>query len=229
VPSDSLNPRAPSSASFAAREEVDPELVALPDPPKKERTFTVLLLAVTAVASLAMIVALRADAAYAFASPSPAGLGELRLVAMGATGATGATSALEPNRFVQAEGMLGAAGAIRYEHPFGSDSYRVSPVAGRRDLWVEVRVPAGQENARYVPPTSFAGRLVPLDSAGPRHRGLAESVRAVTGEAVPEGAWLIVDGEQPADARWAIALMVLFGAFAVWNGVAIAKILRRVG
>ena len=45
---------------------------------------------------------------------------------------------------------------------------------------------------------------------------------------MPEGAWLLVDGEEPADARWAVALMLLFGAFAVWNGVAIAKLLRRV-
>jgi hypothetical protein len=220
VPSDSLNPRVPSSAGFAERGEVDPELVALPDPPKKERTLTVLLLALTALASMAMLIALRGDARYAFASATPTEAGDLHVAQV---------ASFEANRFVHAQGMLGAAGAIRYEHAFESDSYRVWPVAGRRDVWVEVRVPAGAENARYVPPTSFTGRLVPLDSAGPRHRGLAASVRAVTGEEVPDGAWLVIDGEQPADARWAVALMFLFAGFALWNGVAIARILRRVG
>ena len=57
--------------------------------------------------------------------------------------------------------MLGGAGAIRYEHPFESDTYRVAPLAGRPDVWVEVRVPAGEESSRYVPGTKFKGRLIP--------------------------------------------------------------------
>jgi hypothetical protein len=217
-----MNQRGPSSADFAegpARDDVDPELLALPDPPRRERTFTVLLLALTALASVAMVLALRVDAAYAFRSPTPTDLGDLR---------TAPAASFEANRLVHAEAMLGAAGAIRYEHPFEGDSYRVSPVAGRHDVWVEVRVPAGAENARYVPKGSFTGRLVPLDSAGPRHRGLAASVASATGEAVPEGAWLLVDGEQPADAKWAVALVALFAGFALWNGVAIARLVRRV-
>jgi hypothetical protein len=223
VPSESMNPRGPSSADFAegpARDAVDPELLALPDPPRRERTFTVLLLAVTALASAAMVLALRFDAAYAFRSATPTDIGDLR---------TAPAAALEPNKLVHAEGMLGAAGAIRYEHAFEGDTYRVSPVAGRRDVWVEVRLPAGAESARYVPKSSFTGRLVRLDSAGPRHRGLAASVAAITGEAVPEGAWLLVDGEQPEGAKWAVALLALFAGFALWNAVAIARLVRRVG
>src|SRR5690348_2496854 len=38
--------------------ELDPELLSLPDPPRKERRLTVLILAFTAVASLVMVVAL---------------------------------------------------------------------------------------------------------------------------------------------------------------------------
>ena len=148
-------------------------------------------------------------------------LGDLRTASAASLGA-------HANESVRAQGMLGAAGAIRYEHPFEADSYRVSPVAGRRDVWVEVRVPAGTENARYVPPASFSGRLVPLDAGGPRHRGLARSVAEATGEVAPAGAWLVVDGETPRNARWAVALLVLFAGFAVWNTLAIARIVRRV-
>jgi hypothetical protein len=199
--------------------EVDPELLALPDPPKRERTFTVVLLVMTAIASLAMVFALRHDAAYAFGAPAAVEIGDLRAAP---------AEALVENRYVRADGMLAAAGAIRYERPFESDSYRVSPVAGRPDLWVEVRVPAGSENARYVPPSHFTGRLLPFDRVGPRHRGLATAVRDATHEQVPAGAWLLVDGESPGSARWAVALVVLFGAFALWNVVAMARLLRRV-
>jgi hypothetical protein len=199
--------------------EVDPELLALPDPPRRERTVTVALLVTTAFASIAMVVALAGDAAYAFGADAAVDLGDLR-------GAP--ADALVENRYVRAEGMLGAAGAIRYERPFESDSYRVSPIAGRPDLWVEVRVPVGSENARYVPPSHFAGRLVRFDRGGPRHRGLPAAVRDATGEPVPAGAWLLVDGESPASARWAVALVVLFGAFALWNLGAMARLLRRV-
>ena len=199
--------------------ELDPELLSLPDPPRKERGRTVLVLAFTALASLFMVATLRRDAAYAFAEPSAADVGDLRSAPAAAFG---------ENHFVQAHGMLGAAGAIRYERPFESDSYRVSPIAGRPDVWVEVRVPAGEENARYVPKSSFAGRLVPFSRVGPRHRGLTAAVAEATGVPVPSVAWLLIDGEPPSNARWAVGLVALFLAFALWNVGAIARLLRRV-
>src|SRR4051812_48158588 len=119
-----MNERA-SSGELAvgnAREEIDPELVALPRPPKTERTLTVLLLALTAFASVSMALALGRDAAYAFAPATPSDFGDLRTIP---------ASQIEANTLVRGQAMLGAAGAIRYEHPFERDSYRVSPVAGR--------------------------------------------------------------------------------------------------
>ncbi len=201
------------------REELDPELLALPDPPRGERRLTLLVLAVTAVASLAMVVSLARDAAYAFVSPSPVDLGELKNAPQGA---------LAPNTYVRARGMLGAAGAIRYERPFAEDSFRVAPVAGRPDVYVEVSVPAGEETSRYVPPAEFHGRLVRFDAAGPRHRGLRGAIAERTGSAVPERAWLLVNGEPPDHARWAVALVALFLSFALWNIAAILRFSRRV-
>ncbi len=123
--------------------------------------------------------------------------------------------------------MLGAGGAIRFERSFESDTFRIASVAGRPDVWVELRVPQGIDPERYVPPTSFTGRLVHFDGAGPRHRGLARSVTDLTGQAVPAGAWLLVDGESPAQARWAVALVALFAGFAAWNALAIGRLVRR--
>jgi hypothetical protein len=124
--------------------------------------------------------------------------------------------------------MLGAAHAIRYERPLVSDSFRLMPVAGRPNVWVEVRVPAGAENIRYVPASQFTGRLVRFDAAGPKHRGLASAVRDATGQQVPEASFLLVEGEAPASARWAVMLVAMFLGFAMWNLSITAKLLRRV-
>ncbi|HEX3769992.1 MAG TPA: hypothetical protein VHV30_03970 [Polyangiaceae bacterium] len=208
----------------ASADAPDPELEALPAPPRRARTFTVVALGLGAVAALLVAFGLRHEAAYALTSETPVNLGDLR-------SASDMSLAESENRPVRGEAMLGAAGGIRYERPFGEGSFRALPVVGRAnplDMWVEVRVPAGEENGRWEPPRSFSGRLVRLDASGPRHRGLPDAIEQATQAHVPSGAWLVVDGEEPADARWSILLGGMFLGFAAWNGVVIARILRRV-
>ncbi len=198
----------------------DPELLALPAPPKRERTITVALMALTAVAALGMAFALRGEASYALRPGQPSDLGELALVRPGPE---------LDNRYVRGGGLLGTVGAIKYGRAAESDSFRLAPIAGNPEVWVEIRVPEGFEGARFVPPSSFAGRLVPLRSAGIRHFGLGDSVRDQTQQRVPPGAWLLIDGASPRASRWAFALAALFVCFAVWNALGIARVLRRIG
>lgn len=207
------------SPSASDGEELDPELLELPDPPKRERTLVIAMLLFTALASLAMIFALRRDAAYAFAPQEPSELGDL---------ASAPAAAFAENRFVRANGMLGAAHAIRYERPVTEGSFRLMPIAGHPNIWVEVRIPPGAENVRYVPPEQFTGRLVRFETAGPKHRGLASAVHDATGLEVPKDAWLLVQGDSPAGSRWAVVLVVMFLGFAAWNVVVTAKLLRKV-
>lgn len=206
-----------SGPSRTSEDELDPELLALPDPPKQGFWATVSLLVLTAVASVAMAFALRRDVAYAFASGVPHELGDLSQVHF---------DQVEGNELVHARAMVGAGGAIRYERPFDSVSYRLAPVVGHPNIWVELQVPAGAETGRFVPSQEFTGRLVPFAKAGPKHRGLARSIHDSTGRVVPDGAWLLAEGERPANARWAVALVLLFGMFAIWNLVTLAKLLR---
>jgi hypothetical protein len=213
------SPGLPGSDAAGSADGVDPELASLPDPPRGERRATVLLLALTALASLAMVLTLARDAAYAFNPGDVSEVGDLRVVPPGA---------LVANAFVHGTGMLGGGSSIRFERSFESDTFRVAPVAARPDVWVELRVPQGIDPERYVPPSSFTGRFVRFDAAGPRHRGLARSVTELTGQVVPAGSWLLVDGETPAQAHWAVALVVLFGGFAVWNALAIGRLVRKV-
>jgi hypothetical protein len=202
-------------------EEPDPELVALPAPPRQHRTLTLAILVLAAAAALAMLFALRHDITYALVSRTPADLGDLRV-------AEARELEAHDNRLVRAEASLGAAGGIRYERLLSAATFRAVPVAGRPDLWVELRVPAGDESGRWEPPRQFAGRLVRFERAGPRRRGLASAIEHATHERPTSGAWLLVDGENPADAGWALVLATAFLGFAVWHITAAARMIRKV-
>src|SRR5690606_18430963 len=140
-----------------------PELEALPEPRRPGRRLTLLSLSATALASLAMVVALSDDVSYSVKGALPTDLGELVDVTP--------TPELV-NSWVRGEALLGTSGAVRYGRPLESDSYRLAPVAGNSKIWVQVRVPAGMEGPHFVPPTSFVGRFIPAADAGLRHSGL---------------------------------------------------------
>lgn len=206
-------------AGLSEKEGVDPELLQLPDPPRRERRSTLVIMAVAALASAAMAASLTRDAAYVFQPASATDLGDLASTAPGA---------LVSNSFVEGKGQLGGAGSIRYERPFESDSYRIAPVSGHSNIWVELRVPSGAESNRFVPKSDFAGRLVRFADVGLRHRGLRSAIEDRTGQKVPADAYLVVDGQTPSDARAFAFLWAMFLGFAVWNIVTIARLVRKV-
>ena len=209
-----------AAARQTARQEVeDPELQALPAPPKRERTLAAALMIITTVASLAMCWALRSEVSYALANNVPVNISDLATLDIGS---------VKPGQYVEARAMLGTAGAIRYARPLEGDSFRLQPVAGNPKLWVEIRVPEGFEGPRFVPPVMFAGRLVPLRAAGLRHAGIAKSILRETNVALLEDTWILVDGASPRASRWAIALFALFAFFAMWNLANVVRILRPV-
>ena len=197
----------------------DPELDALPAPPRRERTATVVLMLFTAAAAVWMAIALLGEAKYALSPGQPADVGDLTSLRPTADLA---------NRYVRAGGLLGTTGAIRYGRAAEGDSFRLAPVAGNPNVWVEIRVPEGFEGPRFVPPTSFAGRLVPFEKAGVRHAGLLKVAREETKSPVPDGAWLLIDGSSPRASRWAVALAILFLGFAGWNVAGVARVLSPV-
>ena len=215
-------PTAPSSTLSAPERGFageDPELLSLPAPPKRERTLAVVLMALTAAAALWMGAALLGEARYALTSGQPVDVGDLTSLHPGAD---------LSNRYVEATGLLGTGGAIRYGRAAEGDSFRLAPVAGNPGLWVEIRVPEGFEGPRFVPPTTFAGRLVPFRKAGVRHVGLLRAVQEQTEMRVPPDAWLLIDGSSPRASRWAVALAMLFAGFAAWNLAGVARVLSRV-
>lgn len=198
---------------------VDPELLSLPAPPKRERSAAVVMMLLTALAAGWMAVALLGEARYALTPGQPVDLGEL---------SSQRPSTDLANRYIRATALLGTAGAIRYGRAAEGDSFRIAPVAGNPSVWVEIRVSEGFEGPRFVPPTNFAGRLVRFHGAGVRHVGLANAVREQTEVRVPDDAWLLIDGSSPRASRWAVALTVLFAGFGLWNLAGVALVLSRV-
>jgi len=191
----------------------------LPAPPKRERLMTVALMAITAIAAALLAWSLRSEARYALTQGAPESVGLLKDLQLQPASA---------NRYVEGQAPLGAHGAIRYGRAAESDSFRLAPLAGNSKLWIEIRVPEGFEGPRFIPPKSFAGRLVPFSDAGLRHSGLRGAVKKQTGVEVAPDAWILIDGSSPRASRWALALVILFSGFAVWNLVGVVRLLGRV-
>lgn len=218
TPSSTLNaPPGPAGGLDVAG--VDQDLVSLPAPPKRERSAAVVMMLLTTLAAGWMAASLLGEARYAVTPGQPLDVGDLAPLHPGVDLA---------NRYVHATGLLGTSGAIRYGRAAEGDSFRLAPVAGNPGIWVEIRVPEGFEGPRFVPPTTFAGRLVPFKSVGLRHVGLSASVREQTEISVPDNAWVLIDGSSPRASRWAVALTMLFLGFAAWNVAGVARVLSRV-
>ncbi len=200
---------------------MDPDFEALPEPRRPGRKLTLVAMALTAVLALLMAFMLRGEAAYALAGGQPAELGNLAQLTPGPE---------LSNRMVHGDALLGSTGAIRYGRPLEGDTFRLAPVAGNDKVWVEIRVPEGLEGPRFVPPTSFVGRLVPFSAAGLGHGDLPEAVSEATRtQHVPAGAWILIDDQTPASTRWALGLIALFLGFAAFNLWGLYRLTRPIG
>jgi hypothetical protein len=217
---DSSPPSDRADDEFArAVAEAERELPRLPPPPRWQRQLTVVAMAVTAIACALLAWSLRADALYALSASEPLDLGDLRVAELGAAHA---------NRYVRGYAHLETAPVVQYARKSEHDRYRLLPVAGAPAIWVEHRVPKEMDGPRFVAPSRVAGRLVPVERLGLRHRGVAEAVHQAQAEG-RGGAWLLLEGVDPQSQRWVLALAVMLALFAAWNLWGIARILRRLG
>jgi len=197
----------------------DRELIELPAPRRPWRRATLVTLSLAALGSVLLALAVLPDVAYSLGSGEPRELGDL-------------TAARVPGelsgKWVHGQGQLSVTNAIRYQRPLEHDSYRLASVEGNPKLWVQIRVPAGAENPRFVPPDSFVGRLLPIQDLGLRQRGLREAVGDAGLPLPSEDAWLLVDGESPAAVRWALGLFALLLAFAAFNVIGLLRLARPI-
>ena len=201
-------------------EPKDADLEALPAPRRPWRKLTLVVMSATLLGSLALLLSLRGELSFSLAGKAPRAVGEL--------------SAFKPqsrdeNSWVQGDGELEVQGAIAYRRPLESDSYRLSRVSGTSKLWVQVRVPPDDDDPdhkRFVPPTSFVGRLVPAGHGGVRLSQLSGAIAEAGRPPLPSDAWLLIDGEAPATTRWTLGVALLLLGFAAFNLFGLRRLLR---
>jgi hypothetical protein len=195
---------------------IDPELEALPGPRRPWRRLTLGTMTVTVIGALALVLQLLPLVTYAVRGGPPRELGALTGVQPDEKNA---------GAWVHGTGVLAGHG-VEYQRPLDSDRYRLVPLEGSPEMWIELRIPKEIEPEHYVAPNSFVGRLTPLDRAGVRHSALPDAIARATGKAPPMDTWLLIDGESPVSTRWAVAFSALLVAFAVFNVWGLVRLLR---
>jgi hypothetical protein len=201
-------------------EAIDDELAKLPPPPRAQRTLTLAIMLVTAALALFLAWAVQQEAAFALQAAPTASAVDLT------------NHNLEPGTWVSGSVALGAIGGVSFDRPLVQGTERILPVVGTgARLWVAVHSQASQhDTGRFVPPAQISGHVVSLTHPGLRYRGVKDSVVASLGPdaKVPEDALLILDGETPAALRWSLLLVGACLAFAIWNVVYAARLVRRI-
>lgn len=197
--------------------DVDPELLALPAPPRARALATAGLMAAVIAASALLMWGFRGDLGYFLSAGSPVDIGDAR-----------ALDRVPDNRFVTVRGLPRAASAVRFRRLARGGTYRIYPVMGQPALFVQSFVPDGTRVGHRPRHGEYSGRLVSFEDA----RGGYEAIRAFLerdmGVEVPTNAYILMDGESPADYAWVIGLYLLLGAFVATNGILLYRHLRPV-
>jgi hypothetical protein len=70
------------------------------------------------------------------------------------------------------------------------------------------------------------GRLVPASQGGVRLSQLGSAIAEAGRPPLPSDAWLLIDGEAPANTRWTLGLGALLVGFAAFNLIGLRRLLR---
>ena len=199
-----LEPPAPPMPSAALNEhELDPELLALPAPPRGRRLWAMTLMAAVVALALGLASSVRSDMAYA-----------LHAMDGGRAKVLGDAVHLDPallpsNAYVVVRGTPMLSGMVRFEAGlFGADDYVVFPLAGQRNVFVQV--PADSlRDPRTAASTEFSGRMVTFGELGARFRVVREFLAQRMGMPVTAETYLVVADDPPGSHAWSL----FFGAF----------------
>jgi hypothetical protein len=188
-------------------EEVDAELLALPAPPRGRRLAAMTLMALTVVTSMGLLGSLRSDIRDFFAPATAIDLGEATAVD---------PAALAPNAFVRVEGTPSAAHTVRYGRLLSGTTYVVFPLAGQRDVFVQVPL-EGSSADRHMVRREFSGRLVTFGQLGGRFARVRSYLGESMGVPVSSESFLVLADEPPGSYLWAVVLAAICLLFVLLN------------
>lgn len=196
----------------ASTHQTDPELSSLPAPRRPWRKVTLAAMSLTLLGALLLAISLRPQLGYALWFGAEQDLGELDRATL---------SDDLSNSWVHGSGMLDTR-AVAYQRPLVPGEYRLVPLVNNDRIWVEVQVPAALDPERFIPPTSFVGRLVRVSEAGQGY----ESLAALAG-GPSRDAWLLLDGQSPAGTRWVFGVLLVLLGFMGFSSFGLFRLLKR--
>ena len=205
-----------AGAAPASRDAVDPELLALPAPPRGRRFATLALMALVVVAAMALAVSLRHDIAYFFsgfaAGSETIDLGDVRAVD---------PAELQPNSHVRVRGTPMMSRAVRYRRVMAGSRYVVFPLAGQRTVYVQV-----PDRDDAVARSEFSGRLVTFSQLGGRMTAVRGYLSSEMDLPVSGESFLLLADEGPGSYAWAFLLALLAIAFVIVDVVLLLRWFR---
>ena len=185
--------------ALPAAEAVDEELVALPGPPRGRRLLSMAAMAAVVIAAMGLLVHLREDVAYSFAGARTADLGDVNAVEL---------ADLETNRYVRVRGTPMFSRMVRFDRAISGRQYAVFPLAGQRQIFVQVPVEALQDPARAAQ-GEFSGRLLTFGQLGGRFRVVREYLSRDLGMPVTAESFVVLAEEPPSSYGWALGMSAL--------------------
>jgi hypothetical protein len=186
---------------------VDPELVALPAPPRGRRLIAMTMMALVVVASIGMLASLRADIGYYFATPTAINLGDVGDVD---------PAELAANTYVTVRGTPMASNTVHYQRVLSGDAYAVFPLAGQRNVFVQLPLEDAHQ-ARTMARSEWSGRLVTFGQLGGRFSTIRGYLHQTMDMPVSSESFLLLADEAPGTYGWALGLAALCILFVVLN------------
>lgn len=193
-------PHLPPNDAPADRDAVDPELLALPAPPRGRRLATMTLMALVVVAAMGLTLTLRHDLAFFFAPSTTIDLGDAHEID---------PATLVPNSYVRLSGTPMVSRSVHYRRVLLGSAYEVFPLAGQRTIYVQVPAGGGAALARH----EFSGRLVTFSQLGGRMATVQGYLSGEMGLPVSGSSYLLLADETPGSYAWALLLALLCVAF----------------
>lgn len=200
-----------------ALEVEDPELLALAPPLSLRRWATFLVMAVTAACALILAFMLRLDVAYVFSAQEPRPLGDVLAVS---------ADSLPSNGYVRLRGVPMIAHSVRYQRALGGGEYVAFPLAGQREVWVQVPVEEGGDRDAAFQRSEFDGRLVRMGDLGGRFASVREYLAGPMRQPVDADTYVLLAEDTPSEAYWAIGLVLLLIAFVVVDAMLLLRWFR---
>ncbi len=188
-----------ADSHLPAPDAVDPELLALPAPPRGRRLSTLAMMALVVVAAMALAVSLRHDLAYFFSSAQTIDLGDVRTVD---------PATLEPNSHVRISGTPMMSRAVRYRRVLTGGRYVIFPLAGQRTVYVQV-----DDRQDALGRSEFSGRLVTFSQVDGRMSAVRNYLGREMSLPVSGESFLILADESPGSYGWALVLAAICALF----------------